>query len=227
MTSPSDRYAHLRPKPGQAPANKGRKFPAEPLTEAEVNALIAGCSPTSMTGVRNRALITVMYRGGLRIAEALALKPADVDPVGGTIRVLLGKGKRARTIGFDPGAMAVVQRWIDMRRQLGLNGRPPLFCTLQGKPLHQQYVRTALQRLAAAANVEKRVHPHGLRHTHASELAAEGKPINVISAQLGHSGSGVTARYVDHLAPAVVIATMQQREWTAPPARPRKRKGAG
>jgi integrase/recombinase XerD len=201
--------------PGQAPANKGRKFPAEPLTPAEADALIAACSATSRTGIRNRALLTVMYRGGLRIAEVLALKVSDVDPARGTIRVLHGKGNRARTVGLDSGPMAVVQRWIDALRAAGIrNGR--LFSTLQGGQLSDKYVRALLGRLAVAAGIEKRVHPHGFRHTHAVELAAEGVPVNVISRQLGHANSSVTARYLDHVAPADVVAAMQRRTWREP-----------
>jgi integrase/recombinase XerD len=203
--------------PGQAPANKGRKFPAEPLTPAETDALIAACSATSRTGIRNRALLTVMYRGGLRVAEVLALKVSDVDAARGTIRVLHGKGNRARTIGLDPGAMAVVQRWADARRASGIrNGT--LFCTLVGGRVSDKYVRALLGRLAARAGVEKRVHPHGFRHTHAVELVAEGVPVNVISRQLGHANSSVTARYLDHVAPAAVIETMQRRTWREPAA---------
>jgi site-specific recombinase XerD len=165
--------------------------------------------------MRNRALLTVMYRGGLRVAEALALKVSDVDPARGTVRVLHGKGNRSRTVGLDPGAMAVLQRWIDARRASGIrNGT--LICTLQGGKVSATYVRLLLGRLAAAAGIEKRVHPHGLRHTHAVELVAEGVPVNVISRQLGHASSAVTARYLDHVAPADVVAAMQRRTWQEP-----------
>lgn len=203
--------------PGQAPANKGRKFPAEPLTGPEVNAIISQCSATAPTGLRNRALITLMYRAGLRIAEVLALKVSDVDPAGGTVRVLHGKGNQSRTVGLDPQAMAVVQNWITARKAAGI-GNGILVCTLKGGPVSDKYVRNLLGRLAASAGIDKRVNPHGLRHSHATELAAEGVPVNVISKQLGHSSSAVTARYLDHVAPADVIAAMQRRTWNTDPA---------
>lgn len=190
---------------------RGRKLPPEPLTEAEVLRLIAACSRTAPTGIRNRALIAVMWRAGLRISEALALKPADVDHDACSVRVLHGKGNRARTAGIDPDALALVQRWLDTRKGRGINGRAPLFCTLDGRPLQTAYVRSLLKRKAAAAGIEKRVHPHGLRHTHATELAAEGTPINVISAQLGHASSATTARYLDHIGAHQVVEHMRQR----------------
>jgi site-specific recombinase XerD len=198
---------------GVAAANAGQRFPAEILTADEVRALIGACSKRAPTGVRNRALLVVLYRGGLRISEALALKPKDVDAAAGTITVLHGKGDRRRTVGLDDGAFDVVARWLERRKGLGLSGRQPLFCTLEGRPLQSSYVRTLLPRLARKAAIDKRVHPHGLRHTHAAELAAEGKPVNLIQAQLGHTSLSTTDRYLRHIAPQQLIAAMREREW--------------
>lgn len=90
---------------GKQPWNKGRKLPPEVLTGSEVNALLGVCSKRAPTGIRNRALIAMLYRGQLRIGEALAFKPKDLDRKGGTLRVLHGKGDRARTVGLDSGAV--------------------------------------------------------------------------------------------------------------------------
>lgn len=195
------------------PANKGKRYPAEPLTADEARDLLRVCSNRAPTGIRNRALIVMLYRGGLRISEALALKPKDLNPKGGTVRVLHGKGDRARTIGLDSEAFSVVERWLDRRATLGINGRKRVFCTLKGEPLSSAYVRALLPRLARKAGIEKRVHAHGLRHTHAAELAREGFPMNVIQAQLGHSSLATTDRYIRHIEPSQVIETMRAREW--------------
>jgi site-specific recombinase XerD len=196
-----------------APANKGQRYPAEILTPVEVKPLIRACSGRAPTGIRNRGLIVVLYRGGLRISEALALKLKDLDQDAGTIRVLHGKGDRARTVGLDPTAFAVIERWLDRRSSLGINSRALLFCTLDGKPLATAYVRALLPRLAKRAGIEKRVHAHGLRHTHAAELAREGVPVNVIQAQLGHTSLAVTDRYIRHIAPEQLIEAMRARVW--------------
>jgi site-specific recombinase XerD len=201
--------------PGQVPANKGRRYRAEVLSQAEADALITACSATSKTGIRNRALITVLYRAGLRISEALALRPADFDPERGTVRVMDGKGHKPRTVGLDPGAMATVQRWADRRREAGIRGRV-LLCTLAGGAMSPQYARAMLARTARKAGIERRVVPHQMRHTHAAELVAEGVPIHVIRDQLGHSSLAVTDRYLRNVAPGEVIAAMQQRRWTEP-----------
>jgi site-specific recombinase XerD len=164
--------------------------------------------------VRNAALLAVLYRAGLRVSEALALMPKDLDAANSTIRVLHGKGDRWRTVGLDPGGWALLQRWLDHRTALGINGRQPVFCTLKGKPVSAAYVRMLLPRLARRAGIEKRCHPHGLRHTFAYELAGEGVPIHVIQAQLGHSSVATTDRYIRHLRPEAIIAAMQARSWT-------------
>ncbi len=193
--------------------NKGVKLPPEPLTTAEVRALLAACSNRAPTGIRNRALLVVLWRAGLRCSEALDLRPKDLDSQLGTIRVLHGKGGRSRTLGLDPEAFAVVDRWLQRRRTLDLPKSAPVFCTLDGGPLLPHYVRALCKRLAKRAGIEKRVHPHGFRHTHAYELAEEGAPLHLVQLQLGHSSLSVTDRYVSHLNPAELVERMQQRSW--------------
>lgn len=198
-----------------SPANKGKKLPPEPLTLAEVESLLKQCSKRAPTGLRNAALIVLLWRGQLRISEALALMPRDLDPEAGTVRVRHGKGDKARVVGLDAGAWAVVGRWLDARKALGFNGRQPVLCTLSGEPMESAYVRSLLPRLASKAGIEKRVHAHGLRHTGAFELANEGHPLHVIQAQLGHTSLATTDRYIRHLNPTQVVETMKARKWQA------------
>jgi len=202
-------------KPARVSPNRGKKFPAEILTGSEVKGLIRHCSSRCPSGIRNIALLSVMYGTGLRVSEALALYPKDVDADAHSIRVLHGKGNKARTVGIDDGTLAKLQRWIDHRKDLKINGRHTLFCTLAGKVLSADYMRQLLPRLAAKAGIEKRVHPHILRHTHASQLSAEGVSVGVISRQLGHSSIATTARYLDHISPQEVIDAIKKRNpWT-------------
>jgi site-specific recombinase XerD len=202
---------------GMKPANYGRKYPAEILTREEMSRLLAACSRRGPTGLRNRALIITMWRSGLRVSEALALRPKDVNLDHGTITVLHGKGDRARTVGIDPQAAAVIDAWIQRRKTLGIGPLSPLFCTISGETagrrVKDSYVREALKDLAKKAGIEKRVHPHGLRHTHAAELAREGVPVHIIRRQLGHGSLATTERYIDHLTPMDVITAMQTRDW--------------
>jgi site-specific recombinase XerD len=224
----TDLVAPIRPigtPAGQESPNFWRNFPAELLTPDEVAAIIGACSAQSRTGIRNRALLTLFYRSGIRISEAVGapvrperrfrgrdgnekiqppqdaippLRVSDVNLADHSIRVLHGKGDKATTRGFHPSATDALARWIDTRKGLGQRGGP-MFCTLGSKPLHAQYVRLLLKRLAEHAGIDKRVHPHGFRHTFAVELRQAGTDVAVISKLLGHSSIAVTVRYLDHL----------------------------
>ena len=207
-----------RPRRSSSTSSRSRRRPPEVLSEAETIALIRACSSRAPTGIRNRALIAVLWRRGLRISEALALELRDVDLEAGTLRVRHGKGDRSRTVGVDEQTTALLSRWIDRRRGLGAGGRgpgarAPIFCTLQGGRLDSSYIRRLLPRLAVRAGIDKRVHAHGLRHTHAAELAREGTPINIIRDDLGHTSLAVTDRYLRDVAPQAVIDTLRARRW--------------
>jgi len=203
-------------KPRSTPTSSSamsRRRPPEVLSEAEAIALLKACSTRAPTGVRNRALIAVLWRCGLRISEALSLELRDVDLEAGTVRVRHGKGDRSRTVGIDEQTAALLARWLDRRRQLSPGARAPIFCTLAGRRLDTSYVRRLLPRLARKAGIDRRVHAHGLRHTHAAELAREGTPINIIRDDLGHTSLAVTDRYLRDVAPQAVIDTIRARRW--------------
>lgn len=195
------------------------KRPPEIYTQDEVERLIAACSTSASTGVRNRALIGLLYRTGLRQNEATELRPRDVEFGSGRVTVRAGKGNKhsdgpvPRVVGIDQAGLALLAHWLNMRRQLGLNGHQPIFCTLHGGKLAGQYVRNLLSRLGKKANIEKRVHAHGFRHTFACELSREGIELGVISKQLGHRSQATTAKYLDHIAPQRVFDTIGKREW--------------
>lgn len=194
-------------------STKGRTLPPEVLTTVEVKALINACSRRAPTGIRNRALIAVLFTTGLRISEALALKPKDIDSNAGTITVLQGKGRRRRVVGVPLETITMLEHWLEVRRARGINGHQPVFCTLAGKPITGAYIRGALPRMAAKAGIEKRVHAHGLRHSHAANLAAHGAQVLQISAALGHGSVATTDRYIRHLNNADAVAIVKDRSW--------------
>jgi site-specific recombinase XerD len=194
--------------------NKGKRFPAQPLSGDEIKALIRTCSKRSSTGIRNAALIATLYRAGLRVSEALAVLPRDLDPESGAIRVMNGKGGTVRSVALDPGAWAILQRWLDRRAGLGISNRSTVFSTLRGDSLQTSYVRGMLPRLARKAGIERRVHAHALRHSFAAELAAERTPINVVQALLGHASLATTDAYLRHINPVVAIETLRSRSWS-------------
>lgn len=184
---------------------KGRTFAPEVLTVDEILALLEAAG-RSATGTRNRALLVVLWRAGLRVGEALELEPADVDQAAGTVRVPRGKTGH-RTVGLDPEALAVVAEWTARRRP----GRGRLFCTLAGKPLGANYVRVMLKRLAERAGIRRRVHPHAFRHTHAAELVREGANVRHLQLQLGHRDLATTATYLQAIQPLELVELARNR----------------
>ena len=200
-------------------ARPRRRFPPEVLSHDEVLALMDACGAETVTGVRNRALLAVLYRAGLRITEAMELRPKDLNLSQGMIRVLFAKGGKARTVGIDAVAARIVCEWLTAREQWGAGGvadltlRSPLFCTRSGRRLTGAYMRRLLPELARKAGIAKRVHAHGFRHTHAAQLRSEGVDIGIISKQLGHTSITTTARYLDHIAPMAVVDALRNRTW--------------
>ena len=180
---------------------------SKPLTREEAKRLIQQPSKRAPTGIRNAALLGLMYRCALRTAEALNLLPSDVDATSGHVRVRSGKNGEGRTAVIDTGALALVARWMDKRASLPVNGTDPLFVTLKGRRLNSRYVRAMVARIGRKVgitspdNPEKRCHPHALRHAHATELSREGVRLDAIRDQLGHKNIATTSAYIAKLAP--------------------------
>jgi integrase/recombinase XerD len=201
---------------GKPPANKGRKYPPEVLTADECYRLMDACG-TRPAGDRNRALIATMWRAGLRCAEACALYPKDVELDRGRITVLNGKGSKRRVCAIDPGGAEILRAWEARRIEVGIPRTDAYFCVVtgasKGLPISTEQVRETFKRLRPIAGIEKRVHPHGLRHSFAAYLAELGVPLMHIQAALGHTSLAVTERYVSHLNPSVMLDTLCAVEW--------------
>ncbi|HSD10644.1 MAG TPA: site-specific integrase [Candidatus Binatia bacterium] len=196
-------------------ARRASALDADLLTAAEIELLMRQCSRRAPTGVRNRALIAVCWRCGLRIGEARGLAVKDFDPDSGTIVVQRGKGGKRRVVGVDAGTVALVSRWLALRRKLGLPaGGAPLFCSLAGKPLDLSYVRHLLPRLARKAGIERRVHAHGLRHAFAVDLVRGVAPLYVVRDALGHASVATTQVYLSRVGAHEAVEAMRNRQWS-------------
>ena len=198
---------------GRPPGNKGRTYPAEILTETEIDALLGACSTRGGAGIRNRALIGFMVETGVRVSEALALLPAHLDVTEHRAQVLHGKGDKRRTVAFPAALTPTLLRWMDYRRTRMIPRRAPVFCTLDGAPMHPVYLRDALKRLAAKAGIEKRVHPHGLRHYMAVRWVERGVLLPAIQAQLGHASLATTEIYLRGIAPSALESDARRKVW--------------
>ncbi len=191
---------------------KSRQKPIDLLDPDQVDSLVAVCSRTALSGVRDAALIYTLYGAALRVSEVLGLIPADVDLDRRQTRVRAGKGQRDRMVGLHPTAVTYLERWIARRSPMGLGRRTVLFCAItrgkEGRPLSRQAVDAMLKRRADRAGLgEMRVHAHALRHSMAVRMAQK-RPVMEVQAQLGHSNLAVTTTYLAHLDASDLAAAM-------------------
>jgi|SRR5579884_486683 len=191
-----------------------RKLDADLLSRQDIEALIRACSPRAATGIRNRALITVTWRCGLRISESLSLNLKDINLDQATLVVQHGKNDKRRVLGLDAGTVEMTRRWLDLRTKRKIKRSAPLFCTLAGRQIDSSYVRHLLPRLGARAGIEKRLHAHALRHSFALELESEGAPLSVIRDALGHSSAAVTDRYLRRVGGGAATSFVRERSWS-------------
>jgi site-specific recombinase XerD len=194
--------------------SNGSRLDADLLTPGEIERLMRQCSRRAPTGVRNRALIAICWRCGLRIGEALALAVKDFEPDSGTLVVQRGKGGKRRVVGVDSGTVAVVSRWLELRGKRRIPSGGPLFCTLAGRPLDQSYIRHLLPRLARKAAIERRVHAHGLRHAFAVDMVRSGAPLYVVRDALGHASVATTQVYLSRVGAHEAVEAMRNRQWS-------------
>ncbi len=186
------------------------------LSSEDVQLLLRACSRRALSGLRDRALIAVLWGAGLRLAEALALRPKDLDLDRGAITVQRGKGAKRRVAGIDAGNAAILAEWLACRQRLGATRSQPVFCCIQhdriGRPVSQASVRQMLGRRAKRAGLDdRRVHAHGLRHAHAVSLMADGVKVVHIQRQLGHANLAVTSVYLDHLGNGDTVDAVRNR----------------
>ena len=164
----------------------------EYLTKEEVERLMAAIPFHTWSGLRDRALIEVLFSSGMRISEALSLDRSAIDWERGEA-VITGKGKKQRKVYFRERTIDCLQRYLKTR----LDDFPAVFIrngqTIQRLQAHGSWKR--LNRYARLAGLAKRVYPHMLRHTMATTLLANGCPIGHIRVLLGHTHLTTTCKY--------------------------------
>lgn len=195
----------------QTSGGRPRALP-KTLTRAEVTALMAAPNLQAPTGLRNRCLLELMYRSGLRVSEACGLHVRDVRWSEGTIHLRpdITKGNVEATAYIDARTEALLERWKDRRRQYAAR-RPHLFTTLAGGPIDRRYVWSMMRRYARRAGIERDVFPHMLRHTYATELLQDGFDVREVQQLLRHADIRTTTIYT-HLFEAALHRKIRGRE---------------
>ena len=204
------------------PMKKTDKALIDYLTRDEMNALLAAPDPTTVAGLRDRAMLHLTYAAGLRVSELLALQMDDFsDRSLSTVRVL-GKGRRERVLPLWKETQTVLRAWTAVRPSVQVLG---LFVNREGQPLsrdgfaHRLAVHVATAERKRPTLVEKRVTPHVLRHSCAMHTLEATGDIRKVSLWLGHASLQSTEAYL-RVDPAEKLAILASN---AAPAVPKGR----
>jgi len=164
------------------------------LTLDEMNLLLEQPDVTRDIGVRDRAILEVLYATGLRASEVVALRLGDIDVDKGLV-ICLGKGSKERLVPLGRSAIEWVLKYLPIRqRWLGQKTSPWLFISPRGRPLTRQTLWKLVARYGRAAGLG-RVMPHMLRHTFATHLLEHGADLRSVQMMLGHSDLSTTQVY--------------------------------
>lgn len=173
----------------------GRPLPKS-LTESEVEKLLEAPDAKTDLGLRDRAMLEVIYATGLRVSELVGLRLDQLNLRQGVVRVS-GKGDKERLVPLGEQAIDWLQRYMKEARPNFFKNAPDatLFPSRRGKMMTRQTFWHAIRRYAAAAGIQKHLSPHVLRHAFATHLLNNGADLRVVQMLLGHSNISTTQIY--------------------------------
>jgi integrase/recombinase XerD len=201
------------PADGVEAPRAGRRLPRT-LRPDETRALLEAADLRDPLGVRDRAMLEVLYGAGLRVSELVSLPLAGLDRRAGWVRVL-GKGRRERIVPLGEPALAALERYLEEVRP-ALAGRArrnsdAVFLSRRGGAMTRQNFFDRLRGLAARAGIPRdRVSPHVLRHAFATDLLDGGADLRAVQAMLGHADLATTEIYT-HVSRSRLRQTVERR----------------
>ncbi|MBQ6394803.1 MAG: tyrosine recombinase XerC [Atopobiaceae bacterium] len=170
------------------------------MSDSEVGRLIDTCDPSTVEGLRDRALIELLYATGARISEAAGLTLADIDLAQGQVR-LFGKGSKERIVPIHRTCADTVRAYLLRSRPELLaaakdrTGTDTLFISTRGNPMKAAALRTVFERHVAQAGLDASITPHAMRHSYATELLGGGADLRSVQELLGHESLSTTQIY--------------------------------
>lgn len=175
---------------------KSERLPAgRSVSGGELRALFGACAP-GPAGQRDAAALAILYGGGLRRAEAVALELADFDATEASLTVRSGKGRKDRTAHLPTGAVVAIQKWLSSRGEAPGALLTPVDRSgaVHVRPMSTQALYARLGHLSEAAGVSH-LSPHDLRRSFVSDLLDGGADIALVAGMAGHASVTTTARY--------------------------------
>ena len=161
------------------------------LEPEEVQNLLKQPNKRYPTGLRNKAIMSLMLHCGLRLSEVVNLKPGNINLTKGKLRVESGKGKKDRDLAIPDYLTGLLEAWRNIRPKSNF-----FFPTLKGMKLSDRYIQQMVKRYAQKAGLNKRISPHTLRHTYATQYYKQTKDIETLKRILGHSDISTTTIYI-------------------------------
>ncbi|MEG2766495.1 MAG: site-specific tyrosine recombinase XerD [Comamonas sp.] len=166
------------------------------LTQAQVEALLQAPDDSTLLGLRDRAMLELMYASGLRVSELVGLKVHHLDIKSGVLRTE-GKGRKERLVPFGEEAQSWLVRFVQEARPAILVGQSTndLFVTQRGSGMTRVMFWVLVKKYAALAGVTAPLSPHTLRHAFATHLLNHGADLRVVQMLLGHADISTTTIY--------------------------------
>ncbi len=176
-------------------ARQPPRFPKS-LSEAQVEALLVAPDPAQPLGMRDRAMLELLYATGLRVSELVGLRTVELGLNEGVVRVV-GKGDKERLVPIGEQARDWIGRYLAGARAelIGRHVSDALFVTRRGGPMTRQMFWTLIKRYAITAGVVAPLSPHSLRHAFATHLLNHGADLRVVQLLLGHADISTTTIY--------------------------------
>jgi integrase/recombinase XerD len=175
---------------------RGWKRLPKSLSSALVDTLLNQPATSTPIGLRDKAMLEVLYATGLRVSELVGLKLSEINFERGFL-VVIGKGSKERAVPMGESAIAVVKEYIASARRALLRGRDSelLFISSQRKGISRQMFWKRIKAYATAAGISGSISPHTLRHSFATHLLDNGADLRMVQAMLGHSDISTTQIY--------------------------------
>ena len=177
------------------------------LSTEQIDRILATFDTTTKKGLRDRAIVEVLYSCGLRVSELTALRISDLFFGEGYIRVI-GKGDKQRLVPISQQAREFIYAYLDERRKEE-HRSDVLFLNNRGKALTRVMIFTLLRQAAERAGIEQKIHPHMLRHSFATHLIEGGAGIRQVQELLGHE-SILTTEIYTHLDSSHLRKTLEE-----------------
>lgn len=175
------------------PTPKGEKKLPAFLTVDEVFKLIETAETKRVLGLRDRAMLELLYSSGIRVGELVGMNLSNIDLTSSILKVL-GKGGKERIVPLGSKAQEAIRQFIDKRHELHPKG-DSLFVNSRGGRLSTRSVGRIVKKYSVISGIPKNVSPHVLRHTFATHLLGSGADLRAIQEMLGHSSLSTTQRY--------------------------------